>query len=276
MNEPVEWLSDGSPHSARFNDRYRSRTGGLAQAATVFVGGCGLPERWRGRTHYTVLETGFGLGMNFLTTWATWVVDPQRSDGLHFVSIEAYPVAATDLVRNALATNLMSEDDPELLSRVQVLVLELAQAWQDLSPGIHKLRFADGRVQLTLAVGEVLPMLKSLDCVADAVYLDGFSPALNPDMWSTATLQAMTHHCQTGTTLASYSVALPVREDLKRLGFCVKKCPGLPPKRHRLQAEFVPNTATQESGSHRDELPIKPFALEAYVPLPVMPPVTDG
>lgn len=276
MNEPVQWLEDGSPHSPRFNDRYRSRTGGLAQAATVFLGGCGLPERWRGRTQFTVLETGFGLGMNFLTTWAMWAVDPQRSDGLHFVSIEAYPVAAADLVRNALATNPMSEDDPELLSRVQVLVLELAQVWQDLSPGIHKLCFDDGRVQLTLAVGEVLPILKILNNVADAVYLDGFSPAVNPDMWSTTTLQAMTRHCRPGTTLASYSVALQVREDLKRLGFCVKKCPGLRPKRHRLQAEYLPNAAAQENGSNRVELPIKPFALEAYVPRPVTPPVTDG
>lgn len=157
MNEPVMWMGDGSPHSPRFNDRYRSRTGGLAQAVTVFLAGCGLPQRWRGRTQFTVLETGFGLGLNFLTTWAAWEADAQRCDCLHFVSVEAYPVAATDIVHNAQAPNPVNEADPQLFARVQVLVQELAEAWQDLSPGIHSLRFAAGRVQLTLAVGEYSP-----------------------------------------------------------------------------------------------------------------------
>ena len=115
MSEPVVWLRDGSPHSPRFNDRYRSRSGGVAQAACVFLAGCGLPQRWRGKAEFTVLETGFGLGMNFLTTWAAWEADAQRCDGLHFVSVEAYPVAAADIVRSALAPNPTGEADAPCL-----------------------------------------------------------------------------------------------------------------------------------------------------------------
>ncbi|OOG56137.1 tRNA (5-methylaminomethyl-2-thiouridine)(34)-methyltransferase MnmD [Polaromonas sp. C04] len=240
MSEPVVWTSDGSPHSPRFNDRYRSRSGGVAQAAGVFLAGCGLPRRWRGKTEFTVLETGFGLGLNFLTTWAAWEADARRCDDLHFVSVEAYPVAAADIVRSALAPNMTGKTDAPLLARVQALAQQLAGAWQDLSPGIHRLRFAEGRVQLTLAVGEVQTMLERLACEADAVYLDGFSPAVNPEMWSDTTLQAMARHCRAGTTLASYTVAHSVREALKQLGFRVAKCPGLPPKRDRLEAVFAP------------------------------------
>lgn len=240
MNEPVEWLSDGSPHSPRFNDRYRSRTGGLAQALSVFLAGCELPQGWRGKARFTVLETGFGLGLNFLATWAAWEADAQRCERLQFVSVEAYPAAAADIVRNAQLPSVPGVADLHLSARLPVLAQELAQAWQNLSPGIHCLRFAGGRVLLTLAVGEVQTMLKSLVCAADAVYLDGFSPALNPDMWSFSTLQEMTRHCRAGTLLASYTVALQVREDLKQLGFVVKKCQGLPPKRHRLQATYSP------------------------------------
>lgn len=240
MYEPVLWLSDGSPHSPRFNDRYRSRTGGLAQALSVFLAGCGLPQGWRGKDQFTLLETGFGLGLNFLATWAVWEADPQRSDTLHFVSVEAYPAAAPDIMRNARLPSVPGAADAKLSARLPALARELAQVWHDLSPGLHRWRFADGQVQLTLAIGDVLPMLAKLDCIADAVYLDGFSPMLNPEMWSSATLQQVTRHCRAGTLLASYSVALAVREDLKRLGFAVKKCPGLPPKRHRLQATFAP------------------------------------
>ena len=247
MSEPVVWLGDGSPHSPRFNDRYRSRSGGLAQALAVFLGGCGLPERWRGRDQFTVLETGFGLGLNFLTTWAAWEADAQRCDVLHFVSVEAYPVAAGDIVRSAQALSPSSPAGPpkphaadgDLLARVPVLGQELCQVWHDLSPGVHHFSFANGQVQLTLAVGEVQPMLTTLLCEADAVYLDGFSPALNPDMWSLVTLQAVARHCHPGTTLASYTVASSVRAGLERCGFCVQKCQGLPPKRHRLQALFA-------------------------------------
>jgi len=243
MNEPVFWTDDGSPHSPRFNDVYRSRSGGLVQAVDVFLTGCGLPQRWHGRAQFTLLETGFGLGLNFLTTWAAWEADAQRCDCLHFVSVEAYPVAATDIVRSAQMRNPACEADAHLLARVPVLAQELATAWQDLSPGMHRFHFAAGRVQLTLAVGEVEPMLQDLVCEADAVYLDGFSPALNPAMWSTATLQAVALHCRAGTTLATYSVARSVCDGLRQLGFRVEKCPGLPPKRQRLQAVFCPPDA---------------------------------
>lgn len=236
MNEPVEWTDGGSPRSPRFDDLYRSRYGGLAQASAVYLAGCGLPGRWQGRRDFTVLETGFGLGLNFLSTWAAWEADPQRCEVLRFASVEAYPVAAADLLRSVQSLTTMDGDQAPLLARVQALAVDLAAAWREWAPGLHEIRFADGRVQLTLAVGQVLPMLEQLHCQADAVYLDGFTPALNPDMWSAETLTAMARLCQPGATVASYSVASAVRETLLSLGFTVKKRPGLPPKRHRLEA----------------------------------------
>lgn len=69
LPEPVDWLEDGCAHSLRFQDRYHSYSG-LAQATAVFLAGCGLPERWRSKDRFAVLETGFGPGLNFLVTWA--------------------------------------------------------------------------------------------------------------------------------------------------------------------------------------------------------------
>lgn len=246
MSEPVSWIDGVGPHSPRFNDVYRSSSGGLAQAVSVFLAGCGLPERWRDQAEFTVLETGFGLGLNFLATWAAWQADAQRCEHLHFVSVEAYPVAAADIVRSAQTAAPASSVSAQLVAQVPVLAQELAAAWQDLSPGIHHWQFADERVQLTLAIGAVEPMLKALVCEPDAVYLDGFSPACNPEMWSPATLQALSQHCTAGTRLASYTVARSVREGLRQLGFRVAKQPGLPPKRHRLEAVFCPTLSNEE------------------------------
>ena len=105
MPEPIEWLDDGTasgtPFNPRFGDRYRSELGGLEQARNVFLAGCGLPAAWSGQALWRVLETGFGLGLNFLVTWAAWKADPLRPKLLHFVSTEAFPASAQDVLRGA-------------------------------------------------------------------------------------------------------------------------------------------------------------------------------
>jgi len=236
----VSWGPDGSPRSTLFDDIYRSRgfhgaDRGLLQARHVFLQGCGLwsaegtPLAWQGQRQWHVLETGFGLGLSFLATWQAWQRDPQRPDRLFFTSIEAWPVSAQDILRSAAAW-------PEL----QPLADTLAKAWRGLLPGVHRLVFEGGRVQLTLCIGPVDKMLRELDVAADSVFLDGFSPEVNPEMWSLHTLKAVARLCRIGTRAASWCVKRSVREELTQCGFEVARTDGLPPKAHRLEAVFRP------------------------------------
>ncbi len=229
MAEPVEWHPDGVARSPRFGDIYHSETGALAQARHVFLAGCGLPGAWGGQAQWTVLETGFGLGLNFLATWQAWRDDPRRPNLLHFVSIEAHPVSRGDLLR-AAATH------PELAELAQAL----AAQWHGLLPGFHRLAFDGGRVLLTLCVGDVRAMLRAQRFEADSIFLDGFSPARNPVMWAGDTLKGVSRFARRGTGLATWSVARPVRDALAQCGFDVRKVPGLPPKRESLRACFAP------------------------------------
>lgn len=229
MPEPVQWLPDGTPHNARFDDIYRSASGGLAQAKHAFLKGCGLPQAWAGQGHWRILETGFGLGLNFLAAWQAWRDDPQRPGLLHFVSIEAWPVGSDDLLRSAAPW-------PGL----QPLAGALAAQWWGLSPGLHRLAFEDGRVLLTLCIGDAAAALKQLDFAADAVFLDGFDPQRNPAMWSEAVLKGVARLCRRGARIASWTCAGAVRQQLTQLGFQVRKAAGLAPKRHSLQAVFDP------------------------------------
>ena len=240
MVSPVRWDADGTPRSTLFDDVYRSRgfhgmDRGLLQARHVFLQGCGLwsadgaPLAWQGRRQWHVLETGFGLGLGFLSTWHAWQQDPQRPERLFFTSIEAWPVAAQDIERSVAAW-------PEL----QPLADTLARAWRGLLPGVHRLVFEGGRVQLTLCVGPVDKMLRDIDVAADSVFLDGFSPEVNPEMWSLHTLKAVARLCRSGTRVASWCVKRSVREDLAQCGFAVTRADGLPPKLHRLKAVFSP------------------------------------
>ena len=84
----IAFAGDGTPYSEAYGDVYHSAGGGLAQARHVFLQGNGLPERWRGRRAFTILETGFGLGLNFLATWQAWRADPQHCARLHYVAID--------------------------------------------------------------------------------------------------------------------------------------------------------------------------------------------
>ncbi|WP_010461279.1 FAD-dependent 5-carboxymethylaminomethyl-2-thiouridine(34) oxidoreductase MnmC [Acidovorax radicis] len=229
MTEPIEWLPDGTPYSPRFGDRYHSENGGLDQARRVFLNGCGLPEAWAGQPQWRILETGFGFGLNFLVTWAAWRADPARPTLLHFVSTEAWPVSAADLLR---ATSV----HPELAQLAEAL----HQQWWGLLPGVHRLRFDDGRVLLTLYVGDTQAMLRQQNLTVDSIYLDGFSPQRNPENWDLHTLKAVARCCRRGTQLATWTIARAVRDALAQCGFEVTRVPGVPPKRDNLHATYNP------------------------------------
>ncbi|MBC7435037.1 MAG: FAD-dependent 5-carboxymethylaminomethyl-2-thiouridine(34) oxidoreductase MnmC [Bdellovibrionales bacterium] len=235
MAEAVEWQADGTPFSPRFGDIYRSEAGGLEQARHVFLQGCEMPAAWCGLPQWCILETGFGLGLNFLATWQAWLADPQRPRMLHVASIEAWPATAQDLLRSAAPY-------PELMP----LAEQLARQWHGLLPGFHRLVFEGGQLLLTLCVGDVKPMLRELRFDVDAVFLDGFAPQHNPAMWDIHTLKSVARLCRRGTRLATWTSAGEVKQALRECGFVVKRAEGLPPKRHRLVGVFDPAWALKK------------------------------
>ncbi len=241
MAEPVDWLADGTPSSPRFQDRYRSsHQSGRLQAEQVFLTGCGLPRAWQGQTQWRILENGFGLGLNFLVSWQAWRQDPQRPALLHYTATEAYPVSPSDLLQACQAHT-------DLLPQAH----ELARQFAGLLPGVHRLAFEGGRVMLTLLMGPAERMLRSLDGQFDSVYLDGFSPDRNPQMWQAALLKAIARRCRRGAQLASWTVARSVLQALAECGFSVEKVEGAPPKRHNLRACYQPAWQPRESARTR-------------------------
>jgi len=225
MPEPLvpaalAFTADGTPWSAAYDDVYHSRDGGPAQARHVFLGGTGLPERWRERDGFVVLETGFGLGLNFLATWQAWREDPARCTRLHYLSIEKHPFSRADL-------EALHRRYPEF----GALAAALHAQWPLLVPGLHRLSFDDERVVLTLAFADAALALAQLRCAASAVYLDGFAPEKNAAMWAPAMMKALARRSAPDARAATWSAARGVRDGLRAAGFAVETAPGFGAKR---------------------------------------------
>jgi tRNA 5-methylaminomethyl-2-thiouridine biosynthesis bifunctional protein len=228
----IDFDAPGAPRARDFDDVYHPREGALEQARGVFLAGNGLPERWRGRARFTVVEVGFGLGNNFLATWAAWREDPQRCERLHFVSLEKHPPTRADLQRAHAGSPL------------HALARELIEGWPPAMPGMHAYDFDGSRVQLLLGLGDALALARELVAQFDACYLDGFAPARNAATWSPELMRALARQAVPGANVATWSAARAVRDGLKAAGFAVHAAPGPGRKRDitlgRYEPRFVP------------------------------------
>lgn len=214
----------GVAQHPEYGDVYHSLSGAFGQTDHVFLQGNELPDRWQGQAQFTICETGFGLGNNFLATWYRWRNDLRRSHRLHFVSFEAHPLTRDDL-QQQLARSAQV---------LQPLAQELLDAWPALLPGLHRLNFDSGRVTLTLLFGRIEQTAPLVEVRADAFFLDGFSPRLNPAMWTPAVFRQLVRMAAPGAMLATWCTASAVRRGLQEAGFLLEKRPGFGYKREML------------------------------------------
>ncbi len=208
----IEW-SDGVPVSTRFDDPYFSLQGGLEESRHVFLAGNGLPGRYF--PEIRIAELGFGTGLNCLAAWALWRQSGCAGD-LRFTSFELFPMGARDMAQ-AL------EAFPELEELAAELVGALATG--NLSAKLPGL-------SLEIVVGDARETLPGWSGAADAWFLDGFSPAKNPELWGAELLAEVARHTEPGGTAATYSAAGAVRRGLAAAGFEVERRPGFGSKRH--------------------------------------------
>lgn len=228
----LDWNEAGTPVSSEFGDVYFSNDNGLSETRYVFLQQNRLPERFshHDSDSFVIGETGFGTGLNFLATLAAFLeqaVDPARCPRLHFISFEKYPLTQGDL-RKALAAW------PELAHLSQALIAQ----WPLPVEGCHRLQFAEGRVRLDLWLGDIKDALPQVphgpDGLVDAWYLDGFSPAKNPEMWTQALFDGLARLARPAATLSTFTCAGFVRRGLIDAGFAMKKVKGHGSKREML------------------------------------------
>lgn len=212
--EPLK-TGDGSLtlHSQRYAESYRSRHGALSEARHVFLEASGVLERLRDGRPTSVLEVGFGTGLNFLVTAAAAGETPLDYTALENDLPPAAALSALGYERLLPSSRLPAE-----------LLAWLESLGRPATVGTHLGRFGVG-IRLELVIGDAHGY-DSGGRTFDAVYLDPFSPKVNPRLWTGEFLARTFAALRPGGRLVSYSVSGEVRRALARAGADVRKLPG--------------------------------------------------
>ncbi|MFV0550073.1 MAG: bifunctional tRNA (5-methylaminomethyl-2-thiouridine)(34)-methyltransferase MnmD/FAD-dependent 5-carboxymethylaminomethyl-2-thiouridine(34) oxidoreductase MnmC [Limnobaculum xujianqingii] len=243
----LNWNEQGTPVSREFDDVYFSNQDGQEETKYVFLTGNHIPERFvvHAKRSFTVAETGFGTGLNFLTLWDAfrqfYTNHPETQlKHLHFISFEKFPLRREDLQQ-------VHQAWPQFSS----LCEQLQQQWPSALPGCHRLLLDNGRVTLDLWFGDVNTLLPQLDdsvnSKVDAWFLDGFAPSKNPEMWTPLLFQQMVRLAAEQGTFATFTAAGFVRRGLQEAGFEVSRIKGFGQKREMLVGVRQPNLSPQQS-----------------------------
>lgn len=223
----ITWSESGVPKSELFGDYYFSLKGAVNERRTVFLEGNNLPANWTDHTTFNIGETGFGTGLSFLLTAQLWQNTKSLKDHLHYYSFEKYPLTPAQWKQAAAAWPELENLHPLLMK----VIGDLKKGWNTL--------FFSPQITLHLFIGDVCEGLKSLQAKVNCWYLDGFSPAKNPDMWSDELLGLVASHTQPKGTIATYTAMGRLQRTLKSLGFAVTKQKGFAGKRERICAVAV-------------------------------------
>ncbi|RON77882.1 bifunctional tRNA (5-methylaminomethyl-2-thiouridine)(34)-methyltransferase MnmD/FAD-dependent 5-carboxymethylaminomethyl-2-thiouridine(34) oxidoreductase MnmC [Pseudomonas fluorescens] len=227
----LDWDDHGRPRSRVFDDVYFSDQSGLEETRYVFLEQNRLAERFAALPaggRLVIGETGFGTGLNFLCAWQLFEQHAVAGARLHFVSVEKYPLSPADLKR-ALA----------LWPELKPLADQLLTHYVAIHAGFQRITLANGRVTLTLLIGDALEQLPQLDAQIDAWFLDGFAPAKNPDMWTAELFVELARLAAPGSTISTFTSTGWVRRLLNAAGFKMKRTPGIGHKWEILRGEFL-------------------------------------
>lgn len=215
INTSLTWREDKIPVSTQFDDPYYSLDNGLAETHHVFLGGNNLPKRFV--DGFQIAELGFGTGLNFIATLDQW--RKSKIEGkFYFTSFEAFPMTPADMIK-------AYEQFPEIAN----IACEIAPHLEKLLE-TGKLSLHDAH--LHLITGDARETVSHWDAQADCWYLDGFSPAKNPELWETNLMKAVYAKTCAGGTVATYTAAGFVRRNLSDAGFDVERVKGFGRKRH--------------------------------------------
>jgi tRNA U34 5-methylaminomethyl-2-thiouridine-forming methyltransferase MnmC len=201
---------DGSHsiYNSELNEHYHSTHGAIQESRHVFIE-AGLKQRRKIKTEISILEIGFGTGLNCLLTH---VAALEQGLSIAYTSLEPFPLSET---------MVGPLNYPEMLGHAEVF--KRMHSMHEGSIQINEKFLLHRTTQSLLAF---LPSVKY-----DLIYFDAFAPDVQPELWSEEVFQKMFDCLVPGGILVTYCAKGQVKRNMKKAGFVIERLPGPPGKR---------------------------------------------
>lgn len=240
MKREIITTADGSStlKVAEIDECYHSVNGALAESMHIFITN-GLryyisknPEK---SAEITILEAGFGTGLNCLLSLLEKQSDPKYT--IHYISLEIYPLDKLEAEKLNYPETIKGYNISE--REVRELFIKIHSAKWDSSeviiPGftLTKLALAIENLSDCQNIKEKYLNSKALNLV----YFDAFSPEKQPELWSSSIFNGIGIIMKPGSILTTYSSKGVVKQALRDAGFNVQRIAGPAGKKHIIRAE---------------------------------------
>ncbi|MGZ3756104.1 MAG: tRNA (5-methylaminomethyl-2-thiouridine)(34)-methyltransferase MnmD [Mucilaginibacter sp.] len=213
--------ADGSYtiYNEAVGEHYHSRNGALQESMHVFVN-AGLEYFLAAHqtNEVSILEVGFGTGLNFLLSAETC---QQRGTKLNYTGIEAFPLSQ------------------ELIIQTGYNQYVSAALWEQFTAGYPQLLQAEKEPlqidECTLSIATSPLLSFNSDQLFDIIYFDAFAASRQPEMWDEEAINHTIRFLKPGGVFVTYAITGNLKRMLKALGLTIQKIPGAAGKREMLR-----------------------------------------
>ncbi len=227
MKREIFITSDGSTsiHLPDWNEQYHSKHGAIQEAYHVFIK-AGFEKfldtisqkKESTQTNLSVLEVGFGTGLN---AFITFLEADKKNLKIDYVGVEAYPVAANEVEKLNYVAELKAENN-------QLVFNEMHTTSWDEKHTISDDFLLTKRKQFFADIND--------ENAFDLIYFDAFGATNQPELWTEEIFQKMFTALKVGGVLTTYAAKGSVRRAMQSVGFTVERLAGPPGKREMLRA----------------------------------------
>jgi len=198
---------DGSEtlYNEEYEDHYHSKSGAVEESFEKFVKPA-ITDKTLSKGFIRILDIGFGLGYNAIAA-IDYIQDNNKNCEIELISLE-----------KDLKLDELKSLNPKL--RNYNIIQKIS-----FDPITNSYLFEEKNVRLQVKIGEATEIIKKIKLEFDAIFLDGFSPKKNPELWTRSFFSELYRVIRVGGILTTYSYSREIRDNLSSVGFIVKDGP---------------------------------------------------
>lgn len=222
MKRQVVTTKDGSSsiHIPEWNESYHSAHGAIQEAYHVFMdkGLRYFHTQNPTQTEMSILEIGFGTGLNALIT----LLEAEKEKlEIAYSGIEAYPVSLAEVAQLNYLDQLSAIDKTTIFKKMHEIEWE---KYHQLTP--------EFRLRKEKKFFKELSEKEKYNLV----FFDAFGARVQPELWTENIFLLIYEALQNGGIMVTYAAKGSAKRAMQAIGFTVEKLQGPPGKRHMLRA----------------------------------------